>query len=74
MLVVCSVCIPRQLFLKFLPQRVAIGEDALANLSIEKTEAGNITGHVRIRSKTQGIALSLGDRITTSQKDGKPPI
>jgi len=40
------------------------GEDALANLSIEKTESGNITGHVRIRSKTQGIALSLGDRIT----------
>jgi coatomer subunit beta len=39
------------------------GEDALANLSIEKTEAG-IVGHVRIRSKTQGIALSLGDRIT----------
>jgi len=41
-----------------------IGEDALANLSIERTEAGTITGHVRIRSKTQGIALSLGDRIT----------
>jgi len=39
------------------------GEDALANLSIEKTDAG-IVGHVRIRSKTQGIALSLGDRIT----------
>jgi coatomer subunit beta len=51
-----------------------IGEDALANLSIERTEAGNITGHVRIHSKTQEIALSLGDRITTSQKDGKPPI
>jgi len=58
----------------FLSQRGIIGEDALANLSIERTEAGNITGHVRIRSKTQGIALSLGDRITTSQKDGKPPI
>ena len=42
------------------------GEDALANLSIERTEAGTITGHVRIRSKTQGIALSLGDRITMS--------
>lgn len=42
----------------------SIGEDALANLSIEKTEGGTITGHVRIRSKTQGIALSLGDRIT----------
>ncbi|KAF9654103.1 coatomer protein [Thelephora ganbajun] len=54
--------------------RSLFGEDALANLSIEKTEAGNITGHVRIRSKTQGIALSLGDRITTSQKDGKPPV
>jgi coatomer subunit beta len=40
------------------------GEDALANLSIEKTESGSIAGHVRIRSKTQGIALSLGDRIT----------
>lgn len=40
------------------------GEDALANLSIEKTEVGTITGHVRIRAKTQGIALSLGDRIT----------
>lgn len=43
------------------------GEDALANLSIERTEAGGITGHVRIRSKTQGIALSLGDRITMSE-------
>ena len=40
------------------------GEDALANLSIERLESGTITGHVRIRSKTQGIALSLGDRIT----------
>lgn len=25
-------------------------------------------GHVRIRAKTQGIALSLGDKITISQK------
>jgi hypothetical protein len=43
---------------------VPLGEDALANLSIERLETGAITGHVRIRSKTQGIALSLGDRIT----------
>lgn len=35
------------------------GEDALANLSIERGD-GPITGHIRIRSKTQGIALSLG--------------
>ncbi|ESK83897.1 coatomer subunit beta [Moniliophthora roreri MCA 2997] len=52
--------------------RSLFGEDALANLSIEKTEQGTITGHVRIRSKTQGIALSLGDRITMAQKDSKP--
>jgi coatomer subunit beta len=37
------------------------GEDALANLRIEKTEADNIAGHVCIHSKTQGIALSLGE-------------
>ena len=39
------------------------GEDALANLSVEWTKMGTIMGHVRIRSKTQGIALSLGDCI-----------
>ncbi|KAI5450154.1 coatomer subunit beta [Naganishia albida] len=48
--------------------RSLFGEDALANLSIEKTEEGVIQGHVRIRSKTQGIALSLGDKITLAQK------
>ncbi|KAJ3762569.1 coatomer protein [Lentinula raphanica] len=32
----------------------------------------SVTGHIRIRSKTQGIALSLGDRITMAQKDNKP--
>ena len=38
-----------------------IGEDALANLSIEKNgENGPITGFVRIRSRSQGLALSLG--------------
>ncbi|KAK7473293.1 coatomer subunit beta [Stygiomarasmius scandens] len=52
--------------------RSLFGEDALANLSVERTENGTITGHVRIRSKTQGIALSLGDRITMAQKDNKP--
>ncbi|KAF8323804.1 Coatomer, beta subunit [Clavulina sp. PMI_390] len=49
--------------------RSLFGEDALANLSIEKNEeTGQIQGHVRIRSKTQGIALSLGDKITLAQK------
>jgi len=46
------------------------GEDALANLSIDKGADGKVTGHIRIRSKTQGIALSLGDKITLNQKDG----
>ncbi|GAN00994.1 coatomer protein [Mucor ambiguus] len=48
--------------------RSIFGEDALANLSIEKNGDGPITGHIRIRSKTQGIALSLGDKITLAQK------
>jgi len=44
------------------------GEDALVNLSIEKQADGKLSGYVRIRSKTQGIALSLGDKITIKQK------
>ncbi|KAK9234329.1 adaptin N terminal region-domain-containing protein [Lipomyces kononenkoae] len=47
------------------------GEDALANLSIEKEASGNIVGHIRIRSKGQGLALSLGDRIAASQRAAK---
>lgn len=45
--------------------RSAFGEDALANLCIEKQPNGPIIGHVRIRSKGQGLALSLGDRVAT---------
>jgi len=44
------------------------GEHALLNLGIEKQANGQIAGHVRIRSKTQGIALSLGDKITQNQR------
>lgn len=41
--------------------RSVFGEDALANLSIEKDgEDGPVTGFVRIRSRSQGLALSLG--------------
>ncbi len=47
------------------------GEDALANLSVEKLKDGKVEGFIRIRSKTQGIALSLGDKITTAQKTNK---
>jgi len=45
------------------------GEDALLNLSVEKQAKDNrIEGYIRIRSKTQGIALSLGDKITAKQR------
>merc|ERR1719195_61361 len=50
------------------------GEDALANVSIEKLPDGKLTGSVRIRSRTQGIALSLGDRITIVQRGTSNPI
>ena len=53
--------------------RSIFGEDALVNVSVEKVARGNggkrIIGAIRIRSKTQGIALSLGDRITALQRD-----
>ena len=40
----------------------AVGEDALANLSVEQdVEDGPVTGFVRIRSRSQGLALSLGN-------------
>lgn len=53
--------------------RSVFGEDALVNLSVEKSTDGSLAGYIRIRSKTQGIALSLGDKITLkqSQKTGK---
>ncbi|CAG0920012.1 unnamed protein product [Notodromas monacha] len=49
--------------------RSVFGEDALANLSIEKNGDGPVTGHVRIRAKSQGMALSMGDKINLTQKE-----
>mmetsp|Transcript_18225 Transcript_18225/g.50264 ORF Transcript_18225/g.50264 Transcript_18225/m.50264 type:complete len:959 (-) Transcript_18225:211-3087(-) len=49
------------------------GEDALVNVSIEKQRDGHLSGYLRIRSKTQGIALSLGDKITAKQKNFADP-
>lgn len=43
------------------------GEDALANVCIEKMDPNDpdssIIGHIRIRTKSQGMALSLGDKV-----------
>ncbi|KAJ1664962.1 coatomer subunit beta [Coemansia sp. RSA 1646] len=48
--------------------RSIFGEDALANISLEKqSDSLPITGHIRIRAKTQGIALSLGDKISAAK-------
>merc|ERR1712131_545201 len=44
------------------------GESALANLSIEVGSNGFVRGHIRIRAKSQGMAISLGDKINESQK------
>ncbi|NXT71550.1 COPB protein, partial [Chaetops frenatus] len=56
--------------------RSIFGEDALANVSIEKPihlgPEAPVTGHIRIRAKSQGMALSLGDKINLSQK--KPSL
>lgn len=51
--------------------QIDFGEDALANLSIEKPfnkPDAPVTGHIRIRAKSQGMALSLGDKINMTQK------
>lgn len=49
------------------------GEDALANVSIEKASIdAPVSGHIRIRAKSQGMALSLGDKVNATQKAVKP--
>uniref|UniRef100_A0A2A4JRY4 Coatomer subunit beta n=1 Tax=Heliothis virescens TaxID=7102 RepID=A0A2A4JRY4_HELVI len=58
--------------------RSIFGEDALANLSIETPlhkPNSPVVGHVRIRAKSQGMALSLGDKINMMHKTPhqKPP-
>jgi coatomer subunit beta len=56
--------------------RSVFGEDALVNVSVERKEdsEGKLYGYIRIRSKTQGIALSLGDRITSIQRVAAPTL
>ena len=51
------------------------GEDAHVYVSVEKKDDvdGKLIGYIRIRSKTQGIALSLGDRITSVQRGAGVP-
>lgn len=56
--------------------RSIFGEDALANLSIERPSGAHdstVTGHIRIRAKSQGMALSMGDKINMTQKRAHKP-
>ena len=46
-------------------------EDALANVSLESSNENELVGTVRIRSRTQGIALSLGDKVSSVQREQK---
>ena len=49
--------------------RSVFGEDALVNVCVEGAGGGApLCGSVRVRSKTQGIALSLGDKLILKQK------
>lgn len=48
--------------------KTVFGENALLNVSLERHPSSRrVVGFVRIRSKTQGIALKLGDRISARQ-------
>lgn len=55
--------------------RSSFGEDALANLCIElDPNTEQVVGYVRIRSKGQGLALSLGDRVALIAKQNNKVI
>ncbi|XP_050393198.1 coatomer subunit beta [Patella vulgata] len=57
--------------------RSIFGEDVLSNISIEKPahlgKDASVQGHIRIRAKSQGMALSMGDKINLSQKKSLRP-
>ena len=42
--------------------RSIFGEDALVNVSVENKPDGSIKGHIRIRSKTQGVGRFFATR------------
>ena len=41
-----------------------LDEEILANICLEYRE-GMIEGHLRLRSKTQGLAISYGDKLNS---------
>ncbi|KEG06517.1 putative coatomer beta subunit [Trypanosoma grayi] len=51
--------------------RTVFGEDALANVSVERDSHGKISGVVRIRSNTQSIAYGIGERLSLLETGGR---
>lgn len=49
--------------------RTIFGEDALANVSVERDSKGTITGIIRIRSNTQSVAYGIGEKINLLSKE-----
>lgn len=47
------------------------GEDFLVNISADEDKSGYIKGNVRIRSQTQGVAISLGDIVNNFHSANK---
>lgn len=56
------------------------GEHAVANVSIERHSSSaqpqqrhsHITGHIRIRAKSQGMAICIGDKMNQVQRQATP--
>ena len=54
--------------------RSSLGEEALVNVSIEKEfPTSVVSGSVKIRSRSQGMALSLGEKINSTPSGAKAP-
>uniref|UniRef100_A0A6G1SHU2 Coatomer subunit beta n=1 Tax=Aceria tosichella TaxID=561515 RepID=A0A6G1SHU2_9ACAR len=52
----------------------SFGEEALVNVSIDQeTPSSIVRGSVKIRSRSQGMALSLGEKITAAQNAAAQP-
>ena len=43
-------------------------EDAVANVSLIRNPDGDLEGQIRVRARSQGVALRLGDKLQEAQK------
>lgn len=52
--------------------KTVFGESVIANMCLEKPEGdqSRIIGHIRLRAKSQGLAMTMGEIITQSMKKG----